>query len=398
MSKVICDVCGTSYPEASTQCPICGCVRPADSIAVTYNEQDAGGYNYVKGGRFSKSNVRKRANSGSTVSGNQKNNINKRIIGLAIVLLCLVVIVTLLVVFIVRTFDDSKNNDSDQKIPDEIACTGLNLSQLDCTMSKIGDEIILDAIPQPADTSDAIVFECSESSVVNIEPVSDRSYKVICVGPGKADIKVSCGSFTVSCRITSNAELPAKVELMRKEINDATFAGKVFYLYNKDGSNVPAEELTWISEKPKIAIVDQFGTVTALSEGRTTIRVEYKGVTVASCDIICDFTVPDNGEDPEGGDMGTATLVPYSHYGEPLPFEPDSNAYSVTLAVDEWVGLYLCDPNDPTRVVEVVWRHESSDSSNCTIDSDGAGVKAKTNKLCYIVAEYNNTIYRILIR
>ena len=67
MSKIICDICGTSYPENAKQCPICGCVRPGDvqRVANDYkNEAEvAGGYTYVKGGRFSKSNVRKRDQS-----------------------------------------------------------------------------------------------------------------------------------------------------------------------------------------------------------------------------------------------------------------------------------------------------------------------------------------------
>ena len=25
MSKIICDICGTSYPETEERCPICGC-------------------------------------------------------------------------------------------------------------------------------------------------------------------------------------------------------------------------------------------------------------------------------------------------------------------------------------------------------------------------------------
>ena len=29
MSKIICDVCGTSYPDTADCCPICGCPRDA---------------------------------------------------------------------------------------------------------------------------------------------------------------------------------------------------------------------------------------------------------------------------------------------------------------------------------------------------------------------------------
>ena len=31
MSKVICEICGTAYPETAEECPICGCTR--DSAA-----------------------------------------------------------------------------------------------------------------------------------------------------------------------------------------------------------------------------------------------------------------------------------------------------------------------------------------------------------------------------
>ena len=62
MDKVICDICGTSYPASATQCPICGCEKPADpqvdTEAVAENEEI--GYKPVRGGRFSNANVRKR--------------------------------------------------------------------------------------------------------------------------------------------------------------------------------------------------------------------------------------------------------------------------------------------------------------------------------------------------
>ena len=35
MNKVICDICGTSYPETSEQCPICGYTREIDVELMT---------------------------------------------------------------------------------------------------------------------------------------------------------------------------------------------------------------------------------------------------------------------------------------------------------------------------------------------------------------------------
>ncbi len=57
MNKIVCDVCGTSYPETAEQCPICGTAKTDSAKTATAGET---GYAYVKGGRFSHANVRKR--------------------------------------------------------------------------------------------------------------------------------------------------------------------------------------------------------------------------------------------------------------------------------------------------------------------------------------------------
>lgn len=68
MNKVICDICGTTYPETAEQCPICGFARdmgtaPAAAMPVEELTQAMPVRQQVKGGRFSAANVRKRNNS-----------------------------------------------------------------------------------------------------------------------------------------------------------------------------------------------------------------------------------------------------------------------------------------------------------------------------------------------
>ena len=60
MSKIVCDICGATYPETESQCPICGTAKAASPAAGDTAAE--GGYAYVKGGRFSKTNVKKRNN------------------------------------------------------------------------------------------------------------------------------------------------------------------------------------------------------------------------------------------------------------------------------------------------------------------------------------------------
>ncbi len=126
MSKIICDVCGTSYPETAVQCPICGCVRPgevkviAGDTTVQPEEKPTSNYTHVKGGRFSKANVRKR-NSTRGVDTEQevlnnakeetaepqepeKNGKNKTDLGLTIAVIALLLAIVAVVAYIVIRF------------------------------------------------------------------------------------------------------------------------------------------------------------------------------------------------------------------------------------------------------------------------------------------------------
>ena len=62
MNKIVCDMCGTSYPETASQCPICGNAKSENTVTPADSVSQESGYAYVKGGRFSHSNVRKRNN------------------------------------------------------------------------------------------------------------------------------------------------------------------------------------------------------------------------------------------------------------------------------------------------------------------------------------------------
>ncbi len=72
MSKIICDVCGTRYPETSDQCPICGHIREvsgktAEDVLIMDDARPAA-REKVRGGRFSKSNVQKRTGNAAAYS------------------------------------------------------------------------------------------------------------------------------------------------------------------------------------------------------------------------------------------------------------------------------------------------------------------------------------------
>ncbi len=404
MSKLICDICGTSYPDTATQCPICGCVRQAESTAVTDSDPENRGYTYVKGGRFSKSNVRKRNNAhrGVKFSSNakgEKQAPSKKVIALVIVVALLFLIVSCMVGFIVITLtgDGGLNwfgdKDTVQTDPAEIPCTGITLSKSSLSFQSVGEEFTLSTICAPMNTTDEITFSSSDASVVTVS----EEGKVVCVGAGEAVIYVYCGEQVDECLVKcdleeieppTETEASVSVKLSRENITDAKFPGYSWELY--ESGDVPAEELTWTSEDPTVATVDAKGVVKAVAEGSTVIRVYYNDQEVASCSITCDFSQQE--ELPEEVSGNYAPYVPV--YGLFLPFEKGRDCYSATLRLNEWIDIVLRDPENPQNEVKVIWSIVEGD---CRVDSDGGGITATSERQCKIKAEYSGQTFYILI-
>ena len=401
MSKVICDICGTSYPETSTQCPICGCVRSADSPVVEDTDRETGGYTYVKGGRFSKSNVRKR-NQGTSTAKKDKKPANKKTIGLIIVLVCLILIVSFMIVYILSSWSkrQDQNTNTPQTETTPVGCTGLTLSKLELELTASGDIWLLEATPEPADTTDTVSFSSSNEEVATVS----KTGKITCVGEGHAVITVTCGNQTAECKVSCTFETttemptvePEGVRLNRKSIT-ADYKGFTWILYSGD---IPMDDIVWTSDDPAVATVKN-GIVTAVAEGTTTVHAEYNGVT-SSCEIVCTFdqpTIPDENGEGGSGNSGATSGTPggkyvlYSNFGNALAYNEDLKAYDVTVKVGESVGLYL--KNESGDELELDWTITEGDS--CTVDKNYATVQSsKTN--CMLTTEYDGVTYYCYIR
>ena len=108
MNKVICDICGTTYPETSDRCPICGAPRTDETQAFTAGS--TGGKSAPakeKGGHFSANNVKKRTakmprEEMTEPEGKPSPDHTNR--ALMIVLLCLILAILCAVLFIYIRF------------------------------------------------------------------------------------------------------------------------------------------------------------------------------------------------------------------------------------------------------------------------------------------------------
>lgn len=421
MSKVICDICGTSYPDTATQCPICGCVRPAEAVAVEDPAQESSTYTYVKGGRFSKSNVRKRNQSSvatavSTAKSNAdpecseqgKASANNKRLGLIIVLICLLLIVVSMFVYIGITIANSQKDPAQNSgnASAEIPCTGLTLSSLDVTLTKAGEVYKLEVTASPADTTDKLSF--SESSGGKVVTV-DQNGNVTCVGDGKAVITVTCGEQKKECRVTCAIEEGVDPQETDPEINVRFFSYQVELTFEKERftlyatGDVPASELTWVSDNTAVATVDNSGIVYAVSNGETDIHAKYNDNIIATCHVKCEFKDPEVDNTQEGGENteNYTFCAIIGSYSNPLDQEWDGY-YGVTLGVGEKFQFGLVNNDDSSKIIYLEWERVNPDDPDKSVSASEdklwiTRTEDGNSPYCQFKATYNGKVYYLRI-
>lgn len=409
MSKIICDVCGTSYPDAATQCPICGCVRSADAKVVAGNTEkqamsDNGTYTYVKGGRFSKSNVKKR-NKGralqpvsKSVQTSAENADKKTDRGLVIAVLALLLAIVAVVVYIsVRFFvpfasdsvdsiaegDKNQNTTTNTNVTDsKIHCTGVTISRTSVEFDSAGAVLLLDVVLTPADTTDQVVFSSDNEAVATV----DAQGKIVAVSNGEATITVTCGTVTAECKVVCNIEAQKIPEDTK---TDETVAQEDFKLNRDDFSlfakgeshvlysgSIPADQITWSTDNSEVATVSG-GKVVAVGPGVTKVHATYNGKDYA-CIVRCSFaTTTDNNVQTDASTVTGSCTLNYS---------------DVTLKVGESIQLQLKDSTG--YLVATTW---SASSSAVTI-SDNTVTGKSVNNYVKVYTTYGGAEYSCIVR
>ena len=318
MSRIICDVCGTSYQASAAQCPICGCVRanhhsaPAE-IEKTTTERN-GTYTYVKGGRFSKANVQKR-NKGllpetpvntthesatPTQSGNKSDK------GLVIAVCALLLAIIAVVIYIAIHFFASDDTTADQPTLNQdlptlqtteqtvastadsnISCTDVVLSSTEVSLDAIGSTYALGVIYTPADTTDVVVFASADESVATVS----ESGIITLIGEGETVITVSCGEVSAQCRVVSAVEVEPTVaqtepvtpgtefnapfKINKTDVSISVGETFLLKLIDANGQIVP---VSWSATIADICTVDG-NSVTGAMKGKTELSATYNGET-----------------------------------------------------------------------------------------------------------------------
>lgn len=409
MNKVVCNVCGTSYPESAAQCPICGYVQTADKTASSNSGEST--YTYVKGGRFSKANVKKRnqAKQASAPSAALNQTAKKEKSNVALIVLIVVLLLAILAVsgyialrfFLPNDFlyeglgnlnlpSASQNSENDIPATESteateatedttvaLDCTSVSIDADTLNFDTIGSTYMLKVSLEPAETPDSLTFASSDETVA----IVDANGQITATGEGNAVITVTCGDISAECNVV--CELKVELTLNRKEITLDT-EGQSWLLYNGE---IPVDDIIWSSDDNKVAAIVS-GKVIAVGEGDTTVYGIYDDQTV-SCVIHCKFEEATEST----GDISEAAGEASGNYRLYNPFNPNSSADDVSINPGEKFILRLIDENN-NEITDAEW--SVSNSSICTISNNVViGVSSGTAK---ITATYNGNTYTCVVR
>ena len=219
MSKVICDVCGTTYPEAAEQCPICGCAKvlgarqAVDHADIPENQENTS-HGLFKWGKFAsrkakKGNAQEFVDEPDDDDEPEDTESKGKMVLIVFLLVVLVAVLTVTGYLMLRYYLpnvlDSGNETTLAPEPEtsmettelRIPCESLTLTNSKVELEKVGQAWLVNVVVLPEDTTDDLIYTSSDVSVATVT----GGGRVNAVGPGEAIITVSCGDRKLECLV-----------------------------------------------------------------------------------------------------------------------------------------------------------------------------------------------------
>ena len=323
MSKIVCEICGTSYPETAESCPICGCSRDlsaefAGETSVEEAVVEAGAVSGKKREIFDYDEVNPvrndipRNDSAAPVSqdGEEEEDSGSS----TFLVVFLVILITALLVgagFIFFKYF-LPNMKGEEPVPTTeaivtevpttaaptteptVPCTNLTLDVGNATLNEIGQNFLLNVSVKPEDTTDVLTFQSGDESIATVT----EDGKITAVAEGETVIFINCGKVQVTCpvivELVPETEATTEPTVAETEPEETTAPPKNYdpsitlKLKKKDISlglylsyqlmldcNLEQDDVEWSVEHSWICKVDEFGNVTALQHGVTDVIVKY---------------------------------------------------------------------------------------------------------------------------
>ena len=348
MSKIICDICGTSYQSTAECCPICGCSRDAASDMLNddlFFEEEAERSAAMAGqpfgrkkqifdfdevnGEFDSADEQMIEETEPYEDEEEEEEEPRTNVFVVILLTVLIALMLLAAGFIFVRYFLPNMGGKEEAPPSTVVATVPQTTAAPTTELRIPCEtLILNSGPRaeigqagfnhlinvtvsPEDTTDEITFFCADESIATVS----EDGKITAIAEGETVVTVSCGAFSfdvqVVCDFTPETEPPTEAttdETMAEESTEpkATKApvdpNVVLKLKQEPGitmgvyyevqleldCDLEPTDVEWSSEHPHIVTVDENGVVRALKDGATDVIVRY-GNQEVRCRVYCRY-------------------------------------------------------------------------------------------------------------
>ena len=347
MSKVICEICGTTYQDTAECCPICGCPR---DMSGNVSDDD-----FVmdqmpalnKGGRYSSGKKKKEifdfdeqsddfpepenepySSDPEDDEDNYDEQPREHNTAVVVILTALIVILLAGTAFLFFRYllpnlhgvkdtaptvqteqpvQTSKSAQAGPAPPDpRIPCQDLSLPGGAAELTQPGYYFLLNVVVIPENTTDELVFTSGDESIATV----DANGRITAVSEGKTVIYITCGDKQLTCPVTCQfeaetepsteatvaaqteatiqtepVETKPQVELKLDRTDMRLQVGYSTQLKLVDCGDLKPEDVEWSVEHAYIAKVEN-GYVTALQSGTTEITAKYGDQTV-KCIVRC---------------------------------------------------------------------------------------------------------------
>lgn len=246
MSKVVCDICGTEYPEFDDFCPNCGCSQDVSAEMDMELEED----NFLEDSPITAVRKQKEA----AAAGEQEKAAEAvvyadseleeeeeeeptRGAGLAVALTVLIMLLLSAAAFVFLRFilpgmelgklpeltepvtqEQMESNSETEGIPCRMLVMTSGTS-LDLTQE--GEFKLIHVMVKPEDTTDILTYTSSDESIVTVT----EDGRLCAVSQGEATITITCGDQSLACRVhvefteeTEPAQEETKVPVQEQEL------------------------------------------------------------------------------------------------------------------------------------------------------------------------------------
>lgn len=224
MEKVICDICGTSYPESEDFCPICGCSQDVRAdMDMELEDED-----FLLDSPIVTARLRKEAELNPDLDEDEEEEEEededdgedeeeeeprRRGVGLVIFLVILIMLLLAAAGFLFLRYvlpnmgpEPTKPTESLLQTEAPVETTtepGIPCQQLVLTsggvveLTREGEYKLINVIVKPEDTTDKLMYSSSDEAVASVT----EEGRITGLAEGEATITISCGAQSIECRV-----------------------------------------------------------------------------------------------------------------------------------------------------------------------------------------------------